>query len=162
MKFVVFSDSHGQLDEMRKVLLREKEIDMVLHTGDFGLDIDHVMKSLKQAIPFKRVRGNCDYTSPAPVSLLFKAEGVKILMHHGSGLGVKRSLNKIDYYAREQGADIVIFGHSHLPLVKNMGDLYLLNPGSIGWPKGAGRTYAVIEIDSDKKEKIKIDIKSFT
>ena len=74
---------------------------------------------------------------------------------------MKRTLNKIDYYARQQGADIMIFGHSHLPLVKNMGDLYLLNPGSIGWPKGAGRTYAVINIDPDKKKRIKIDIKTF-
>ncbi len=161
MKLVVFSDSHGQTDEMRLVLTNEKDVDMVLHTGDFGMDLDFVMKSMKSKIPYKRVRGNCDYSSPAPESLLFEAEGVKILMHHGSGLGVKRSLNKIDYYARQQGADIMIFGHSHLPLIKNMGDLYLLNPGSIGWPKGAGRTYAVIEIDPDKKKEIKIDIKTF-
>lgn len=162
MKIIVFSDSHGSLEEMRAVLALESDADLVLHAGDFGRDIDAVMRLMQSKMPYKRVRGNCDYMSDAPETLLLEAEGVKILMHHGKGYGVKESLSRIDDFGRKNGADIVIFGHTHLPLIKNNGDLYLLNPGSIGWPKGAGRTYAVIEIDPKNPKKTRIGIKRFS
>jgi len=146
---------------MKLVLQTETNIDMAMHAGDYGKDIDVAIREAGLDIPFRRVRGNCDYASDAPDMLMVEAEGVKILMHHGKGYRVKSTLTKIDYLAREKGADIMIFGHSHLPLLKNMGDLFLLNPGSIGWPKGAGRTYAIVQINPKEAQPIQIDIKRF-
>jgi uncharacterized protein len=161
MKILVFSDSHGSLIEMKSVIEREKDIDMIFHLGDYAWDLDYVKDHMAFKIPIKKVRGNCDFGSGVPKELFFDVCGVKILMTHGNKLGVKQNLSKINYYAREKGADIVMYGHTHMPLLRNMGDLYILNPGSIGEPRTKGRTYAVVNIDEKGKNDIKIDMKKY-
>jgi len=157
----VFSDSHGSLYEMRDVIRNEKNIDMIFHLGDYAWDLDNLTESMKKSIPVKRVKGNCDFGSSAPDELCFELCGKRILMNHGKKLGVKHTLTKFDYHAREKMADIAIFGHTHMPLLKNLGDYYLLNPGSIGEPRTKGKTYAVIDIDENKNDKISIDMKRY-
>lgn len=161
MKILVFSDSHGSHGEMENVIRSEKDIDIIFHLGDYAKDLDVVKENMKLDIPIKRVKGNCDFGSSVPQELLFDICGKKILMRHGSKLRVKQGLTKIDYYAREKNADIVIFGHTHVPLLRNFGDLYILNPGSIGEPRTKGKTYAVITIDEKDNGNIKIDMKRY-
>ena len=53
--------------------------------------------------------------------------------------------------AKKKGADIVMFGHTHVPLIKKIDDVTLINPGSITIPRQSGRrpSYAFMEIDRD-------------
>ena len=46
----------------------------------------------------------------------------------------------------EAGADLAVFGHTHIPFYENSGNLILLNPGSIKYT----RTFGIIEIDGSK------------
>ena len=66
-----------------------------------------------------------------------------MLIAHGHTMHVKYGLLSAQYRAQEMGADILLFGHTHVPLVENDGKLILLNPGSIG--DRSHPTYGVLE-----------------
>jgi predicted phosphodiesterase len=79
--------------------------------------------------------------------------GKKILFTHGDLYGVKYGMDGITSLARENGADIALFGHTHIPLERYISDgerpLYLFNPGSAGAPYRCPTSYGIIQI-SDK------------
>ena len=63
---------------------------------------------------------------------LLEIEGVRILMLHGHTRHVKSSPMAAVYAAREYGADVLLFGHTHVPLVDYDGTLWVMNPGAAG------------------------------
>jgi uncharacterized protein len=155
-RILVFSDSHGAHKEMIKAVNKQDYVDMILHAGDHARDLNAIASRINFRPILKAVKGNCDFGLSVPKDAFFDVRGVTILMTHGNELGVKQGLHKIDYLARQRGADIVIFGHTHLPALVNKGDLYILNPGTIGDARSMGKTYAIIEIGEDKD--IRIDM----
>ncbi|MEG0145820.1 MAG: metallophosphoesterase family protein, partial [Clostridia bacterium] len=50
---------------------------------------------------------------------------------HGNTYRVKQGLLMLAYGAREVGADIVLYGHTHIPSVDRDGPLLLINPGAL-------------------------------
>ncbi|MFC6736985.1 metallophosphoesterase family protein, partial [Halolamina salina] len=52
-------------------------------------------------------------------------------------------------FGRERGADLVVSGHTHRPLVDQEGAVTLLNPGSHADPRGAKQSFAVLEPNGD-------------
>ena len=64
--------------------------------------------------------------------------------------GVKQSTERLINVGRQNGCDIVLFGHTHKQLTTVEGGMLVLNPGSIGY----GGRYSIIEID-EKTGKIK-------
>lgn len=70
---------------------------------------------------------------------------------HGSNENVKYGLDKLIKKANDINADIVLFGHTHIPFTDYIGSkLYIMNPGSLGSPRDATRgTYGVIDIFGD-------------
>ena len=71
--------------------------------------------------------------SPSPsVRGLIELGGVRILMLHGHTRGVKSDVMRAVWAARECGAQVLLFGHTHRPLVDNDGALLVLNPGAAG------------------------------
>ena len=83
------------------------------------------------------VRGNCDFSGKYPEERLIEINGKRIFICHGHRYNVKYGYNSIYYKGKELGADIVLFGHSHLPIVEEYDELILMNPGSIS--HGMGR-----------------------
>ena len=158
MRILVFSDSHGSTREMLAVVQNEAKYDMLIHAGDYGEDLARLVEKRDLNVPFYAVRGNCDYDSAFPREELISAGGIKIWLTHGNRYGVKTDINRLYYAALEQGADVVVFGHTHQPLVKNTGELFLLNPGTIAKPHGYGKSYGIIEIG--EKQGQKVDIKT--
>ena len=55
--------------------------------------------------------------------------------------------------ARQRGADIVMYGHTHKPSLTRDADLITLNPGSVAFPRQEGRrpSYMVMELDEGGK-----------
>ena len=53
--------------------------------------------------------------------------------------------------ARERGADIVMYGHTHKPALTREDDLITLNPGSVSYPRQQGRrpSYMIMELISE-------------
>lgn len=67
-KALIFSDSHGRLDNLLEVLKRQRDFEAVFHMGDIMEDADR----LRRATPYPvyLVRGNCDMMADCRYKLL--------------------------------------------------------------------------------------------
>ena len=60
---------------------------------------------------------------------------------------------------RDRGYDIVMFGHTHRPVIDYTRDVIALNPGSLSYPRQEGRRPSYIVMDLDKNGKANFEIK---
>ena len=145
MEFLVFSDSHGESQNIKAIIERQnRRPDGIIFLGDglrdlMYLDID---------IPIYSVSGNCDTGSfygnlCGDLFGLININGVKIFYTHGHMYNVKSSMTQLLFTAVQKDADVLLFGHTHMPIEKriDVGEinfpklkkpLYVFNPGSIG------------------------------
>lgn len=148
MKLLILSDSHQEINTMAEAVRREAP-DAVLHLGDHYEDAQKLALQFPD-IPLYAVEGNTDYAPGAPVELLLCFEGKRVYMTHGHLFGVKMGLTSIKRKGDAVAADLVLFGHTHQPLLQDAGDMTLMNPGTIGrYGRGFGKnnpTYGVVEI----------------
>ncbi len=142
-KIVVVSDNHGLVKELEEIYFRYKDIaSYFLHCGDSEMDENHPIFKI-----YKAVNGNCDEYS-FPNELILEVENNKILVVHGHYHSVKYDLSNLLGCALEKEIDIVLFGHTHYPIVLKQGNITFVNPGSILANRGIrGRSYAVIDIN---------------
>lgn len=130
MKILVLSDSHGNVSNMLRAVERECPR-MILHLGDCWRDGER-LRDRFPSIPLEQVPGNCDYRSWEQAERLVCLEDKRILLCHGHTLGVKQSLLAAGLKAEEENLDLLLFGHTHRPLVDKRGKTLFVNPGSIG------------------------------
>ena len=73
-----------------------------------------------------------------------------MLITHGHYYYVSLDTQEIRRQALTRGADIVMFGHTHRPLLEIGRDVTLLNPGSLSYPRQEGRrpSFIIMELDS--------------
>ena len=122
---VIISDTHGNISAMEKILPIMKESDYVIHLGDFQRDIQLFERELRSKI--LSVKGNCDGGGE---EIFTEIEGVKIVAVHGDRYGVKSTPMKIYLRAKELGANVVFYGHTHVPLIEEIDGIQLVNPGA--------------------------------
>ncbi len=105
----------------------EEGVDLILHAGD--ICIPSVLDELAQLAPVRAVKGNNDVESVVlPETDIFDVEGLTIAMIHDAGPRTGR-LNRMK--RRFPTADLVVYGHSHIPRHDEGDDrLALFNPGS--------------------------------
>lgn len=147
MKAVVFSDSHGSFAALEAIVQKNPDAELFIFLGD-GIDEEENLSYLFSEKKFLAVRGNCDYGSDAPEFAAADFCGKRIFYCHGACFDVKRSLFGAVSAANEAGADILLFGHTHIPYIGREGSLFIMNPGSAARPRTAFPTYGVIEIES--------------
>ena len=143
MKILAISDSHGNTD----ALLRAAAVtgpELILHMGDHSWDCDVLRQNMPQ-IPVRAGRGNCDRQASELDIDEFVVEGKRIFMTHGNLYGVKMGLDQLITTAMYRNADVVLFGHTHIPYSEEFEGMLILNPGSVG--RGE-KTYAVITIEN--------------
>lgn len=142
LKIIVFSDSHGDAAGMVDVLERERP-DRVFHLGDYLRDAEE----LEWAYPdlhIDMVAGNCDWHSSAAREQILDLQGCRLLLCHGHTYGVKNGLSALARAAREQQADVALFGHTHEAHSSRKMGVSLCNPGSCGM--GLTPTYGLLTI----------------
>lgn len=124
--------------------------DLVFHLGDGQGDVS-LLRARYPALPVLAVRGNCDSALSGLRDRIFTQEcGKRFFLVHGHQLGVKSGLTRAVLAAREQGADVLLFGHTHEPLVDRAGGFYTLNPGSIGLGSSRGKfTYGIVTVEGE-------------
>jgi len=144
----VLSDSHGDHEAIDELLERMGYLDAVCFLGDVARDAYHIGDRLLQMPGSPRpysVRGNNDWGSILPLDQLIELGGVRIYMTHGHMIA---SVLSLCYRAKEMGADIALFGHTHQPFCERMDGVLLVNPGSAGNHCRGGRARAsVLEIE---------------
>lgn len=143
MRILVLSDSHGAVYRMRQAV-ELTEPQHILFLGDCLPDAHKLQREFPH-IPMTTVPGNCDWGSLDEPERLMELRGKRILMMHGHTRNVKYTLMNAAYAAREYGADILLFGHTHHALADNDGTLWMMNPGSVG--ERSMPTYGVITIN---------------
>lgn len=150
MKILVISDTHSNLSKVYRVInsIADK-IDAVIHCGDVVEDVDS-LKIRYPELKFYNVRGNCDYGSAVPNEDIFVLFGKKFFVTHGDLYGVNWSIDRLCYKGAEVGADVCLYGHTHIPLVDNYNGIIIMNPGSLSSPRvGSNYSYGIIKIEDD-------------
>lgn len=149
MKILIVSDTHGRRGNLDAVLEKEGKIDMLLHLGDVEGDEDYIEE--RAGCPVHMIAGNNDFFSRLPGEKEIQIGKYRVFMTHGHGYYVSVNTRRLREAAEAHGADIVLFGHTHQPYLDVEGDLKVINPGSIAYPRQEGRkaTYVVMRTDSD-------------
>lgn len=128
MNIGILSDTHGLLRP--EVLEALEGVDHILHAGDIGsLDI---LAELEALAPVTAVWGNTDgwdVRGRMPETAAVELGGVPVVVIHGHQLG---SPTPAALAARFPNAGLVVFGHTHQPLIERVGSVLAVNPGSVG------------------------------
>jgi uncharacterized protein len=139
VRVLVLSDTHvpDHAKALPEALVPHLErAELVLHAGDATSAA--TLEQLAAHAPLHAVLGNIDGTDVAawgaPAQLELELGGVPVAMLHDAGprAGRERRLRR-----RFPGAQLVVFGHSHIPLDEEHEGLHLLNPGSPTWKRRA-------------------------
>ena len=132
MRIVVLSDTHAPRFWKRcppAVAAHLAGADLILHAGD--VCTPDVLDELSGFAPLKVVLGNNDEAEVAawgaPETLELDLEGVRVAMIHDAGPKDGRLARMA---RRFPTADLVVFGHSHIPMDTADDRLRILNPGS--------------------------------
>ena len=177
MKILIVSDSHGTNGPLRTAIMREKP-DMLIHLGDAEYSQSEISGwAGSPKTPCIFVKGNCDIysydTSVVKNDAVFTLNGHKIFCTHGHRQRVNYGLLTLSLTAQEQGCDICMFGHTHVPYdsfgdaVSDFNRYYdsgygcvsgprILNPGSISLPRGGSkRGYMIMDMEEDGRYDVK-------
>ncbi len=138
MKILVISDSHDRSDIVVKCIRENYWADAVIHLGDCTYDLEEARGEFPSKL-FYSVRGNNDYMSDSPLVREEVFDGVKIYMTHGHRAMVNYSLDTLMGAARRRNAQICLFGHTHVPYNAYVDGLYVMNPGSLCYPRGGSK-----------------------
>lgn len=142
MKLAVFSDTHCNIGWCIEAV-NEHRPDAVVHLGDHDKDALELARAFPQ-LPMYSVCGNCDAAPFSPQKLVAQFGPIKVLMCHGHQYSVRQDVSRLVYAAQEEGASLVLFGHTHQPTQEELGGVKLINPGTAG--KGSKQSWCMVEI----------------
>lgn len=155
----IISDTHDHLDNLRKVLkiFEDRRVEHIIHAGDFTSPFTwRVLKHFKGG--FTGIFGNNDgerillkklyqdriYTQPYKFSLNDK----RIVVMHEPDV--------VEDLAESGHFDIVVYGHTHEPVIKKVKNTLIVNPGEVcGWLYGKP-TIAIVNLENMNAEIISI------
>ena len=142
MRILVLSDIHGDMRSALFAVNAQPNAEVIVFCGDGAEQFEY----LKRTIPGKTfigVRGNCDWSSDLPVTASATAGGKKLFVTHGHMYQAKFTAYNMVCAAREEKADILLYGHTHCAVNEYDDGLYIMNPGSCN---GYGASYGYIDI----------------
>jgi putative phosphoesterase len=149
VKVGILSDTHlDRLTDNFKSVVETvfSDADMIIHAGDMtGIEVYEYLSKWN----LKAVSGNMDsqeLRAILPEKRIEEIEGRQIGIIHGRGspYGLEMFV-----YNQFRGMDIVIFGHSHVPLHTIRGETIMFNPGSLRKPHNPPGTVGIIEISDE-------------
>lgn len=157
MKYMIISDIHGDAGRLEQALerFRAEEAGALILLGDLlyhgprnpipaGYDPARCARLLNQyADRIIAVTGNCDadvdqmlleFPIGAPY-MIFPLEGTRVIVSHGH-------IPPEELYLHP--GEVLVHGHTHLLKAEKEGDGYVVNPGSVTFPKeGNPPSYAI-------------------
>ena len=145
MKILVFSDSHGRSIYMEKAILQHPDAEAAIFLGD---GLSDFLSLPQNTVARLYVRGNCDWHpeySFVPAVDSVTLGGRKIVFLHGHTHSVKSGMDSLKSLAMDTGADLLLFGHTHVAIEQYENGVYYMNPGTIGG-KDAPPTYGIITL----------------
>ena len=147
MRILVLSDSHGSFKNLDDAIEDQPSAKTVIFLGDGEDELDD-LRAAYPDITFYAVKGNCDLVSDKKTVEIIDIAGHRIYATHGHAHYVKMGDGRLRKAARAAGADIALYGHTHVPLCDYEDGLYVMNPGSVTRPAYGSATYGYIDITS--------------
>lgn len=156
MRIGVISDTHlgTAASKLPDALVKGlRGVELILHAGDWVSS--HVVRLVEAIAPCESVAGNND--GPDIVDRFgyakrLNAGGVTIGLVHGDGFRKTTAERALDTFADDM-PDVVVYGHSHIPELRKVGNTLLLNPGSPTDKRRQPRySYGIITITDGKAE----------
>lgn len=147
MRILVISDTHRKNDNFLNVVQNIGKLDMVIHLGD----VEGSEYTIEQAAgcPVEFVAGNNDFFSDFSSEKTLQIGRYCVMITHGHRyyIGMGNEMLKEEAIAR--GADIVMYGHTHKPVIDISDNIIAINPGSLSYPRQENRrpSYIIMEID---------------
>ncbi len=145
-KILIVSDSHGNSTRLSLILRKEYPFDYLVHCGDGVTDLFNV--DILPGISVIKVTGNVDLHRGLDINRIevFQVEGKTFMVIHGERSCVKSGFDKLLMESNEWGADVVLFGHTHVESISG-NEPVLFNPG----PANDG-SYGIIFVSSEHLE----------
>lgn len=142
MKIVIVSDSHKNLDILKRIAELHSDADLFWHLGDSGLYPNEIK-------PFISVQGNCDYYNQYPPFRLITNKYGTFYLEHG------HLSSRSESYALSKHVNFYLYGHTHIMEIKKIKNTYILNPGSISFPRdGSNGSYLILIWDKNNNLEI--------
>ena len=145
MRILVLSDAHGRRGPIERVLSAHPEARAAVFLGD-GLSEFLEAAALYPSLSYYSVGGNCDYFYAGNPAKIIELGGKRVFFTHGHLHGVKSGTRRLADSARQNGADIALYGHTHAAFSGYEGGLYLFNPGSVSRPRAGPPSYGMLDI----------------
>lgn len=149
MKVLIVSDTHRKNENYFKALELVKP-ELVIHCGD-AEGSEYTLAEAADC-PVQIVLGNNDFFSYLPKELELRLGSFRVWVTHGHNYCVSMGRERIKREAAARGMDIVIYGHTHKPVVDKKDGVIAVNPGSLSYPRQEGRkpSYIVMEVEGEK------------
>ena len=146
MRVGVISDTHGLLRP--EVFTQFDGVTHILHAGDIGPLA--LLAELEAIAPVTAVWGNTDgfdVRSAVPEVAELELGGRRIVVTHGHQLG---SPTPDALQLTHPDADIIVYGHTHRPMKREVGACLVLNPGGAGAPRfGLEPSVMLLHLEDD-------------
>lgn len=159
----IISDTH--IPERAKKLPKEifehfSDVDLIINCGD--VTSESVLNDLEKISELLVVSGNMDYMN-YPKEYEITIENFKIGIIHGNQIHPRGDTLKMKYLCLEKNWDILISGHTHIPMIKEISlenkKILLLNPGSPTVPRYPLKTIMKLKIEEREIDAELISIK---
>lgn len=148
MKILIVSDTHRRHDNLIEILERVQPVDMLIHLGDAEGEEDYI--EVLAGCPVEIIAGNNDFFSNLPREKSLQLGKYRVLLTHGHYYSVNTGIADIEKEAAARKYDIVMFGHTHRPIIDYGKGVIALNPGSISYPRQEGRKPSCIIMETDR------------
>lgn len=120
----LISDTHGLMRP--EALQALAGVDLILHAGDVGAR--DLLDALRAVAPAYAVRGNVDHDDGLRTAIDLQLDGARVHLSHGHELGSPTP----EVLAARYDADVIVYGHTHRALIKQVGTTLVINPGAAG------------------------------
>ena len=144
MRVAILSDTHGRL--VPDVFRHLEGVDQIVHAGDIGPP--DLLPELRALAPVTAVWGNSDGLAmraevPEVARRVWEGHTIVILHGHQAGMPTPEAVAKM-----YPDAHLVVFGHTHEPVIERVGPVLAVNPGSCTAPRsGPHPTLVLADID---------------
>lgn len=155
MKYLILSDLHDDVThdyaKINQIIDKyQNQVEAIFYNGDSTLSLtDPIFKKMYSVL------GNNDLDPFAEENFVeFSDDRISVLQVHGHLLGANFGLEQMSQRAKELGANVVTFGHTHLAMTEIADDILFINPGSIGLPHGPeaklGGTFVILDVSDQQ------------
>lgn len=142
IKIAIMSDNHGDNSQIEDFLKFEKNANYYIHCGDSESYNPQILDK------FYAVKGNNDWYLDLKREIVFSIGDHRILITHGHRVGYFNREFLLADIAKERNCDIVVCGHTHVPMDVVVEGVRIINPGSTRLPRmGSANQYCVLELD---------------